>query len=144
MTDKARIICHSPTQAHKALTDIIWPFVKANTFNGTKIVVEAKPENRSLDQNALLHAALTDIANQVVWHGQKLSMEVWKRLCVASWLRENNENPMLIPALDGHGVDIIFEKTSKLSTKQCASLVEWCFAFGAEHGVNFRAVASDT
>jgi hypothetical protein len=45
-------------------------------------------------------------------------MEVWKRLCMASWLREQGEKPLMIPALDGHGFDVVFEKTSKLSKKQ--------------------------
>jgi len=94
-------------------------------------------EPRNLDQNAALHAALTDIARQVEWNGKKLSLEVWKRLCMASWLREEREKPMMIPALDGNGVDVVYERTSKLSKAQCSSLLEWCYAFGAEQGVKF-------
>ena len=100
-----------------------------------------EPPTRNLAQNALLHGVLTDIAEQVEWHGQKLPMEVWKRLCMAAWLREAGEQPMLIPALDGNGFDVIFEKTSKLSVSQCSELVEWCFAFGVEHGVKFTEVS---
>lgn len=100
--------------------------------------VTFRPPTRSLDQNALLHAVLTDISKQVEWFGQKFTPEIWKRLCMAAWLREKNEKPMLIPALDGYGVDIIFERTSKLTTAQCSDLVEWCFAFGAEKGVIFK------
>lgn len=92
---------------------------------------------RSNDQNALLHSALTDISEQVEWYGQKLSVDVWKRLCMAAWLRERKEQPMLVPALDGNGVDIIFERTSKLTIAQCSELIEWCFCFGAEHHVKF-------
>jgi hypothetical protein len=101
------------------------------------MVVRISPATRSLEQNALLHAVLTDIAEQVEWHGQKLSLDVWKRLCMAAWMREEKEQPLLVPALDGHGVDIIFERTSKLNVTQCSSLIEWCFAFGGEHGVRF-------
>jgi len=100
-------------------------------------VVEINEPNRTLAENALLHAILTDMARQANWHGQKLPMEVWKRLCMASWLREQGEKPLMVPALDGHGFDVIFEKTSKLSKKQCASLIEWVFSFGAELGVKF-------
>jgi hypothetical protein len=107
------------------------------------MVLEIKPATRSLEQNALLHAALTDISQQVEWMGKKLSVEIWKRLCMAAWLREKKEQPMLIPALDGNGFDVVFEKTSKLSTTQCSELVEWCFAFGAEHGVKFRSGTLD-
>lgn len=100
-------------------------------------VVEIKPATRSGTQNAKLHSILTDISRHVVWGGQKLPMEVWKRLCMASWLREEGGAPMLIPALDGNGVDIVFERTSKLTVKQCASLIEWCLAFGSENGVEW-------
>jgi NinB protein len=96
-----------------------------------------EPPTRNLEQNAKLHAVLTDIAEQVEWFGKKLPMEVWKRLCMAAWLRERGEQPTLIPALDGNGFDVIFEKTSKLSVSQCSELVEWCLAFAAEHGVVF-------
>jgi hypothetical protein len=103
-------------------------------------VVEIKEPKRNLDQNALLHSVLGEIADQVKWHGKTLSIDIWKRLCTASWLRENGDHPMLIPSLDGNGFDVIFEKTSKLNLTQCSSLIEWCFAFGAEQNVIFRAV----
>ncbi len=98
-------------------------------------VCTIQKKTRTLDQNAILHAALTDISKQVLWHGNKLSVDIWKRLCVAAWLREKGEQPMLIPALDGSGVDVIYEKTSRLNVSQCSELVEWCFSFGAEHEV---------
>ena len=100
-------------------------------------VVEIKEPNRTLAENALLHAILTDLARQATWHGQKLPMEVWKRLCVAAWLREKGEKPLLVPALDGHGFDVVCEKTSRLTKKHCAELIDWIFAFGVELGVKF-------
>ena len=62
-------------------------------------------------------------------------MEVWKRLCMAAWMREERQSPQLVPALDGHGVDIIYERTSKLSKDECGRLMEWITAFAAERGV---------
>lgn len=103
-------------------------------------VVEIKEPTRTLAENALLHAILTDLVKQATWHGQRLPMEVWKRLCMAAWLRESGEKPMMIPALDGHGVDIIYERTSKLTKKQCAELIDYIFALGAELGVKFTEV----
>ena len=44
----------------------------------------------------------------------------------------------LIPALDGKGFDIIFERTSQLNTKDCADFCTWCIAFGDENNVNFK------
>ena len=101
------------------------------------VVVTVGKLNRSSDQNRRCHAMLADIARQAEWAGQKFPAEIWKRLCVAAWLRECGGKPMLIPALDGNGVDIIFERTSKLTVKQMASLIEWLFALGAELGVSW-------
>lgn len=101
-------------------------------------VVTIRPPTRSLEQNAFLHAALTDIAAQFLWHGKRLSVDVWKRLCTASWLRERNAAPELIPALDGNGFDVIYERTSQLTVEQMSELLEWCLAFGAQNGVKFK------
>ena len=92
-------------------------------------------KNRNLEQNAKLHAMLGDIARQVEHYGQKYTTGIWKRLCIASWLRAEGEQPVLIQALDGMGIDIIFEKSSKLSVKRMASLIEWVYMYGAENSV---------
>lgn len=130
---------HNRQQAHQVILQA-YETIKEQLQAGKSLVLTLTEETRSNEQNAILHAVLTDIANQVDWHGKKLSADIWKRLCVASWLREKNQNPVLIPALDGSGFDVVYEKTSKLTTTQCSELIEWCFAFGAEHGVKFRAV----
>lgn len=98
-----------------------------------KIVI--KDLDRSSDQNRALHAMLTDIANQVEHAGKKWDVLIWKRLLTAAWLREAGDQPQMIPAVDGHGFDVIYERTSKLTVKQCASLLEWITAFAAEHQV---------
>lgn len=137
MAERLSLSLYSAQQGHQAIQEA-WRHAKAWLLAGHRLVLEIRPEKRSDAQNRLLHAALADIAQQVEWRGQKFTVEIWKRLCVAAWLREKKEQPMLIPALDGNGFDVIFEKTSKLSTAQCSELVEWCFAFGAEHDVKFR------
>lgn len=99
--------------------------------------VAISEQDRSAEQNAKLHAMLTDVARQVEHAGKKWDVLIWKRLCTAAWLREEGENATMIPALDGNGFDVIYEKTSKLGVKKCASLIEWILAFGAEHGVKW-------
>jgi len=94
-------------------------------------------EDRTAEQNAALHAKLSDISRQVEHAGKKWNVLIWKRLCTAAWLREIGENATMIPALDGNGFDVIYEKTSKLGVKKCASLIEWINAFGAEHNVRW-------
>ena len=138
MTDKLTLELHNRQQALAVIKAQLYPYLAATLQSGKRMVLTVAPSTRSLEQNRLLHAALTDISQQVEWKGQKFTVEIWKRLCVAAWLREKKEQPMLIPALDGNGFDVIFERTSKLSNTQCSELLEWCFAFGADHEVKFR------
>ena len=98
-------------------------------------IAEFKDATRTLEQNALLHGQLADISKQVEWYQQRFNLAVWKRLCTYSYLREVRESPLLIPALDGNGMDVIYEKTSQMGVKQMTGLIEWNYAFGAEKNV---------
>lgn len=104
------------------------------------MVVVIREKTRSLEANAKLHATLADIAEQLPWHGKMLSVDVWKRLCTAAWLREIGESPEMIPALDSKGFDVVFEKTSQLSVKQMSSLIEWVNCFAAQNNVKTGGV----
>jgi hypothetical protein len=117
-------------------TSRLMGILHATDFTKPKLIVIKEPD-RNGEQNKLLHKLLSQIAEQVEWHGQRLSIVVWKRLCTAAWLREDGHSPMLVPSLDGHGIDMIFEHTSKLSVKQCASLITWVEAFGSQQGVKW-------
>ena len=114
----------------------IMGFLHSTSLDKPKVVV-IKDQDRSGEQNKKLHASLTDIANQVEHAGRKWDALIWKRLLTAAWLREAGDQPQMIPAVDGHGFDVIYERTSKLTVKQCASLLEWIAAFGAEHQVRW-------
>lgn len=93
--------------------------------------------DRSTEQNKKLHAMLKDIANQVTHAGAKWDISVWKRLCTAAWLRETGASIQMIPAIDGQGIDVMYEPTSKLSVKKCADLITWIEAYGAENDVKW-------
>jgi hypothetical protein len=66
-----------------------------------------------------------------------MSPHVWKRLLTAAMLREAGESPQLIPALDGVGVDIIYEKTSTMSVGMVVDLIEYVICFGSQNRVAF-------
>lgn len=99
--------------------------------------VTINDEDRSAEQNKKLHAMLADISRQVEHAGMKWDVTIWKRLCTAAWLRETGAAIQMIPAIDGNGIDVLYERTSKLSMKKCAELIEWIEAFGAEHDVKW-------
>ena len=95
------------------------------------LVIEIKEMTRSLAQNSMLWACLTDIAEQVVWHGKKLTSEDWKCLFSASLEKQRAE-----PGLDG-GFVVMAVSTRKQSQKWFSDLFELMHAFGAEHDVRW-------
>jgi hypothetical protein len=119
-------------------TSRLMGFLRGTDFTKPKKVV-IKDLDRSGEQNKLLHARLADIAKQVEHAGKKWDVLIWKRLLTAAWLRESGDQPQMIPAIDGHGFDVIYERTSKLTVKQCAELLDWVEAFGGEHQVRWTA-----
>lgn len=98
-------------------------------------VVQIGEPKRSLAENSLLHALITEISKKIEWAGKPRDVETWKRLLVAAWCRATGESIEILPALDGHGVDIVPARTSKLTKKECADLIEFVYAWGAENGI---------
>lgn len=138
MADRLALRLHNAQQAHGAIQQA-WAHVKGWLgAGGGRLVLEVKPETRSYRQNRFLHAMLGDIAAQVEWAGKKRDAEVWKRLLVAAWCRARREQVELLPALDGHGVDIVFRRTSQLTRAECAELCDFIQAWAVEHGVELR------
>lgn len=96
-------------------------------------VVTIGEPKRNGDQNAKLHAELGEIAERVKWAGALRSTETWKRLMTAAWLRARGESVEILPALDGHGVDVVFRRTSDLSKSEAAELIDFVCCWKAEN-----------
>ena len=138
MAERLVLRLYNAQQGHDAIQQA-WAHAKGWLLaGGQRLVLEIKPETRSDKQNRLLHAMLGDIAAQVEWAGAKRDAEVWKRLLVAAWCRARREQVELLPALDGHGVDIVFRRTSQLTRGECAELCDFIGAWCAENGVELR------
>ncbi len=86
---------------------------------------------RSLEANAKMWAMLTEVSQQVVWHGQKLSKEEWKDVFTAALKRQK-----VVPGIDG-GFVVLGSSTSKMSVEEMSALIELMMAFGAQQGVEF-------
>ena len=54
---------------------------------------------------------------------------------MSAWMRTRNEHVEMLPALDGHGIDIVYASTTKLSRAECADLSEYILAWGSEREV---------
>ena len=93
-------------------------------------VITIAPPKRSLLSNAKMWAMLTDISEQIPWHGNQLSPEVWKDLFTASMKRQT-----VVPNLEGDGFVVCGASTSQMTTHEMADLIEVISAFGAERNV---------
>lgn len=99
--------------------------------DGTR--VELKAPKRTIPQNDKLYAMLTEVAAQVEWYGQKLSVVDWKDMFTAS-LRKAR----VVPGIDPGSFVLLGLHTSDMSKDELSALVELIYAFGAEHGVTFN------
>ena len=123
-------------QARQALTAQVFPYLDSALQGSRRWVLTIRPETRSLQQNALLWATLTDISQQVDWYGRKLTPENWKHVFSAALKKQD-----VVPGLDG-GFVVLGLSTSKMTVGEMAELQELMEAFGAENGVRFTAAES--
>ena len=130
---KLSVECWEPVQAHLVMTKRIWPQLKSALMAGHKMVLEIKPQTRSLEQNARLWAMLDEISKQVDWYGRKLTAEEWKHVFSASLKKHD-----VVPGLDG-GFVVLGLSTSKMTKAEMCDLQTLMEAFGAERGVRFSA-----
>ena len=96
--------------------------------------VEIKAAKRTIPQNDRMWAMLTDIAQQLPWHGQRLRPDDWKLL----FLDALNRDARLLPNLDGTGFVDMGTRSSDLSKDEMSDLIELIFEFGARHDVKFQ------
>jgi hypothetical protein len=101
-----------------------------NAPQGWRVKIE--PPKRNLDINAALHAKLGEIAATREWVGRRWDIETWKRLMVAAWHRATGQTVVMLPALDGAGIDIVFRRTSDMTQAEVRDLMAFVEAWEAE------------
>jgi hypothetical protein len=82
-------------------------------------------------------ANLEDIAQQVVWYGQKLDKHEWKDVLTAGLKKQK-----IVPGIEG-GFVVIGARTSKMTVAEMTELIELSTAFGIQQGVKFRAFVDE-
>ncbi|WP_434779250.1 recombination protein NinB [Neisseria sp. Ec49-e6-T10] len=114
----------------------LWNTAGAIVDSGKACDIYLKPVKitRSVSQNRLMWALLQDIANQVIWHGLKLTSDEWKEIITASWRGQRT-----VPNLEGTGFVVLGARTSKLSVDEMGELINVIIAFGHEQEVKFTA-----
>lgn len=97
-------------------------------------MLDANTVLRTVEQNKLMWALLSDLANQLSWpvNGvmSRLSPDDWKHVVSAGLKRERR----IAQGLDG-GFVILGQYTHKMSKAEMSELIELIYAFGAQHGV---------
>lgn len=88
-----------------------------------------KKNRRSLGQNAMMWAILSDISDQVEWHGERLSKRDWKWVFTAAIRKQR-----MVPGIEG-GMVFLGEPTSGMSKKEMADMIDLMLSFGVDHGV---------
>ena len=96
--------------------------------------VEFKATKRTLPQNDRMWAMLTDIAEQVPWHGVRLRPDDWKLMFLDALKREMR----MVPNLDGTGFVNLGRSSSDLGKDEMTDMIELIFEFGARHDVKFN------
>jgi hypothetical protein len=92
--------------------------------------VLVKEPTRSNPQNRRMWACLTDISEQVTWHGRKLDAESWKAVFTSA-LRKLD----VVPNIDGTGFVALGMSTSRMSKAEMSDLMTLMEAFGSKYGV---------
>lgn len=97
-------------------------------------------------QNDGMHAVFDDIARQQDWPagtGQLLDGEAWKRLLMAAYERTQGRSAEVYPAIDGHGFDVVYRRTSRLGKREASEFIEyvnsWCSEKGLRIGLGMEA-----
>lgn len=97
--------------------------------------VSFKASKRSLPQNALMWARLTEVSQRIEWHGMKLTPDDWKDIFTAALKRSR-----VVPGLDG-GFVVLGQRTSDMTKDEMGQLLDLIDAFAAERGVVFEDAA---
>lgn len=124
MSDRRLFVLAHPVARSRAAQAV------ATAPEGYTVTVAAPKRNS--DINAALHASIGEVAERVEWAGRRWDTETWKRLLVASWCRATHEPTVMLPALDGHGVDVVFRRTSEMSQAEVRDLLAFIDAWKAE------------
>lgn len=132
MTERLNLSLWEEHQAHRAVLHA-WDQAKRLIADGKRLTLELRPEKRSDAQNRRLWSMLTDISEQVDWHGHRLTTEEWKDVFSAALKRTK-----VVPGLDG-GFVVCGQATSRMTKAEMAELQTLMEAFGAEREVKFKA-----
>ena len=137
MPDRFTARLWNAQQGHQAI-EAAWRYAKPLVLAEHRLVLEVRPENRTLDQNAHFHALCGDIARSgIEWFGKPRKADEWKVLLVSGHAKATKQEADVVPGLEGELVNLR-ESTARMSRQRASSLIEYTLAFCAAHEVPIR------
>lgn len=94
--------------------------------------------SRSLEQNALIHAELTEVGDAICWkfNGQPVDLDDLKSIFMAAYRKATGSAARFVIGADGQPV-ILNWRTRDLSKRECSEFVEMVRAWLAEYKAQF-------
>jgi len=100
--------------------------------------VTIAPKTRSNEQNAKLHAILSDLASsELKWAGKRRDKDEWKAIVISGHAVATDLPGEVIPGIEGEFV-AIRESSARMSVARSSSLIEYAIAFCVGHDVDLR------
>ena len=96
-------------------------------------IVTISEPTRTLDQNALIHAELTEVGKMLGWkfNGQKVDLDDLKTIFMAAYRKATGADVRFVLGVDGQPV-IMNWRTRDLTKRECSEFVEMVRAWAAE------------
>ena len=104
--------------------------------NDTMLFIEVRERKRSDEQNALLHAMLTEVSRKLEFNSKKLSVDEWKLVFVSAHAIATGKPAEMVIGLEGEVINLR-ESTAQMSVKRLSSLIEYIHAYCADKGMVF-------
>ena len=147
MSDRLVLSLWEPVQARKAV-DYLYEQAKPRLMAGHRLVAKLEPETRRDNHNRHFHSLIAQIAKQV--GGDLADAEDAKRILISAFRIDTRNDTDLAGEWARFGdmrmgrglrgeVVLMGMQSRDFTIKLARAFVEWLYAFGAEHGVAFKA-----
>ena len=121
----------------RSVMQAVWETVGALLEANDTVCIEVRERKRSDEQNALLHAMLTEVSRKLEFNGKKLSVDEWKLVIVSAHAIATGKPAEMVIGLEGEVINLR-ESTAQMSVKRLSSLIEYIHAYCADRGLVFE------
>lgn len=147
MADRLTLSLWEPVQARKAV-DYLYEQAKPWLMAGHRLVAKLEPETRRDNHNRHFHSLIAQISKQV--GGDLAEPEDAKRILISAFRIDTRNDTDLADEWAKFGdvrmgrglrgeVVLMGIQSRDFTIKLARAFIEWLYAFGAEHGVQFTA-----